>query len=326
MEYSYRIENGRAVIDKILDPDQTVPVPGELEGCPVTELGAYALADSDVEELYLPPGLVKIGAYAFYNCKNLRRITCYGRAVDLGTGLFAGVQTVEYLDITLFRGERSCLKELLSELRQTLRVRIREVEPDTGQVTQARLVFPEYYEDSVENTPARIVSIETHGCGHRYRYCFQNRVFQYRDYDAIFPHMKVQEPEALTAELAIGRLKYPLGLTETWAREYRAYLAEHWQTAARILIQADRVRRKDATNLDPGQLPWLVEQVLEQEAPDRILTDMLPSCIAMAQESGDTEMVSWMMDYRYKRGKGIMADQCRSSPQPGRRPRRFELL
>lgn len=362
MECSYRIENGRAVIDKILDPGQSVAVPGELDGYPVTELGAYALADSDVEELYLPARLVKIGAYAFYNCKNLRRITCYGRTMDLGTGLFAGVQTVEYLDITLLCGERSCLKELLSELRQTLRVRIREVESDAGRnpaeggvpesarmnltkegdyaagaetfmgknqdagdISHARLIFPEYYEDSVENTPARIVSIETHGCGHRYRYCFQNRVFQYKDYDAIFPHMKVQEPEALAAELAFCRLRYPLGLTETCAGEYRAYLAEHWQTAGRILIQADRPRCDHATNLDPGQLPWLVEQVLEPEAPDRVLTEMLPSYITMAQKLGDTEMVSWMMDYKYKRGKNIVADQFRPSTLPAPRPRRFEL-
>ena len=35
MECSYRIENGRAVIDKILDPGQSVAVPGELDGYPV---------------------------------------------------------------------------------------------------------------------------------------------------------------------------------------------------------------------------------------------------------------------------------------------------
>ena len=58
---------------------------------------------------------------------------------------------------------------------------------------EARLIFPEYFEDSVENTPARIVCIETHGCGHRYRYCFAGRVFQYRGYDELFPHVQVQE-------------------------------------------------------------------------------------------------------------------------------------
>lgn len=309
MELSYKVENGRAVIEKVEDGDRTVVVPEELEGCPVTELGTYVLAGSDVEELYLPSRLVKIGAYAFYNCQSLKRITCSSRAVDLGTGLFAGVQTVEYLDITLFPGERSCLKELLSELRQTLRVRVREREPGGR---EARLIFPEYYEDSVENTPARIVSIETHGCGHRYRYCFQNRVFQYRDYDSIFPHMKVQEPEALAAELAFGRLRYPLELGETARQEYRAFLAEHWQAAGQMLIDADRLSRDQVTNLEPGQLPWFVEQVLEPGA-EADWSAILPAYIAMAQKAGDTEMVSWLMDYQHRRGGA------------GTRSRRFRL-
>ena len=47
MELSYKVENGRAVIDKVEDGDRTVVVPEELEGCPVTELGAYVLAGSD---------------------------------------------------------------------------------------------------------------------------------------------------------------------------------------------------------------------------------------------------------------------------------------
>lgn len=384
MELSYKIQDGRAVIGKIENPDRVVMVPETLEGCPVTELGAYALAGSGVEELYLPSRLVKIGAYAFYNCHSLRRITCFGRAVDLGAGLFAGVQTVEYLDITLFSGEKSCLKELLSELRQTLRVRIRETEPGSGtavggtteEVTagtvgetgsrtmagttggamgrtmagtpggtegktgggptaesrEARLIFPEYYEDSVENTPARIVSIETHGCGHRYRYCFQNRVFQYRDYDSIFPHMKVQEPEALAAELAVSRLKYPLGLTEAAAREYRAYLAEHWQAAGQVLIDADRLNRDSVTSLDPGQLPWLVEQVLEPmvgDTPETGWDSILSWYISLAQNAGDPEMVSWLMDYRHRRfgggrRSGTQSADSPSQPEP-RRPRRFQL-
>lgn len=346
MELSYKIQDGRAVIGKIENPDRVVMVPETLEGCPVTELGAYALAGSGVEELYLPSRLVTIGAYAFYNCHSLRRITCFGRAVDLGAGLFAGVQTVEYLDITLFSGEKSCLKELLSELRQTLRVRIREAEPGSGaagepaavggptaESREARLIFPEYYEDSVENTPARIVSIETHGCGHRYRYCFQNRVFQYRDYDSIFPHMKVQEPEALAAELAVSRLKYPLGLTEAAAREYRAYLAEHWQAAGQVLIDADRLNRDSVTSLDPGQLPWLVEQVLEPmvgDTPETGWASILSCYISLAQNAGDPEMVSWLMDYRHRRfggGRlsGTQSADSPSQPEPSRRPRRFQL-
>ena len=62
----------------------------------------------------------------------------------------------------------TCLREILSELHQALRVDLKA--PDGA--LKARLIFPEFYEESVENTPARIIMREMHGCGHMYRYCF----------------------------------------------------------------------------------------------------------------------------------------------------------
>ena len=237
MNFIYTRIKDEIRIDKIENPEAVIYVPEQFEDCPVTELGAYVLAHSAVEEIHLPPYVRKIGAYGFYECEQLKRIYCYSRVLDLGAGLFAGVPAVEYLDITEFPGERSCLKEMLAELRQTLRVQLHQMQAaaseetavvlgnaaertavpgsqDTADENEARLIFPEYYEDSVENTPARIVSIETHGCGHRYRYCFAGRVFQYRGYDELFPHVQVQEKEELVTELALGRLLYPRELSE----------------------------------------------------------------------------------------------------------------
>lgn len=342
MEFSYEIINGQAKINKVEEPDEIVVIPEELEGCPVTELGAYVLAESDVEELHLPPEIRKIGAYAFYSCERLRRIFCYGRIADLGAGLFAGARNVEFLDCTFFEGERSCLKDLLSELRQTLRVQAHEVlaRPENG-TKEARLIFPEYFEDSVENTPARIVPVQTHGCGHRYRYCFVKNQFQYKDYDELFPHVKVQESEELVTELALGRLLYPDGMTERHEKMYREYVAEHWKTAGSLLIGADAISRGRATNLDAGKLPWLVRDILAGEQVEEL--------IGMAQRAGDTEMVSWLMDYRHgkmmdKSLAGSAAASPAGSPDPSvntlsgetpvtssgispaaRRRRRFEL-
>ena len=163
---------------------------------------------------------------------------------------------------------------------------------------EARLIFPEYYEDSVENTPARIVSIETHGCGHRYRYCFAGRVFQYREYDELFPHVQVQEKEELVTELALGRLLYPRELSEKFWEHYLEYVREHWKTAGKLLIQADRMQRNRVSNLEPGKLPWLVDEVLDQTSTN--LADQLGELTGLAQEAGDTEMVSWLMERRYR--------------------------
>lgn len=318
MEFIYTMKNqGREVcIDQVREPEEIVVIPEELEHLPVTELGAYALAGSGAEEVYLPSKLQKIGAYAFYNCEKLKKISCSSRVNDLGTGVFAGARDVEALDFTLFEGEKSCLKDLLSELRQTLRVRIVEQSAEQKpESREARLIFPEYFEESVENTPARILFIETHGCGHRYRYCFVNRQFQYKDYDALFPHVKVQEPTELVTELALGRLMYPYGLTEKHRLMYLEYVAEHWLDAGKLLIEADRLGRRQVTNLDAGRLPWLVEKVIGAADSSAVPEEKLRKYIELAQQASDTEMVSWLMNFRYR--KRMEAEE-QTVPEPER--------
>ena len=43
---------------------------------------------------------------------------------------------------------------------------------------------------------------------------------------------------------------------------YLEYVAEHWLDAGKLLIEADRLGRRQVTNLDAGRLPWLVEEVI----------------------------------------------------------------
>lgn len=302
MEYTV-IENGIRV-DKVTDPGALVIIPEEIDHRPVTELGAYVLAGSEVEELHLPPPLKKIGAYAFYNCEKIKKISCFGRIQDLGTGLFAGGKGAEFLEFHQFEGERSYLKDMLSELHQTLRVRLHGAQ-------EARLIFPEYFEESVENTPARILVIQTHGCGHRYRYCFNNREFQYRDYDELFPHVQVQESEALVTELALGRILYPCGLTEANRLMYQSYIREHWKMAGRLIVETDCRKCETYNNLDRGLMPWFAEHYIETVSQVQIL-------IETAQAAGDTEMVGWLMNFRHEK-------QTREKMSFPQKKRRFEL-
>ncbi len=327
MKFIYTRINDEIRIDRIEDPEAIIYVPEQFEGCPVTELGSYVLAHSEVEEIHLPPYVRKIGAYGFYECEKLKRIYCYSRVLDLGAGLFAGVSAVEYLDITEFPGERSCLKEMLAELRQTLRVQLHQMLVEGEDAAdwkqrqnekEARLIFPEYYEDSVENTPARIVCIETHGCGHRYRYCFAGRVFQYRGYDELFPHVQVQEKEELVTELALGRLMYPRELSENSREHYRSYVKEHWKCAGTLLIRADRLQKNVVSNLEAGKLPWFVDEILNEE-PEK--EHMLGELVSLAQEAGDTEMVSWLMERRHRLSRLVTSE----NQQQPKRKRRFEL-
>ena len=115
----------------------------------------------------------RIGAYAFYNCSGLRKLSCQSTVDDWGAGVFTGCTGIASLDICVREEGKSCFREILSELRQTLDVDYRR---EDGTLL-AKLVFPEYFEESVENTPARIIMREMHGCGHMYRYCFDGTRF-----------------------------------------------------------------------------------------------------------------------------------------------------
>lgn len=312
MELEYTLTGQGARVDRVLDPGAVVIIPEQIEDRPVTELGAYVLAGSEVEELHLPPALIKIGAYAFYNCERLKRISCYSRIHDLGTGMFAGGKGAEFLDFHQFEGEKPYLKDMLAELHQTLRVRVHGAQ-------EARLIFPEYFEESVENTPARILFIQTHGCGHRYRYCFRNREFDYRDYDELFPHVQVQESEDLVTELALGRILYPCGLTEANRLMYQSYVGEHWETAGRLIVEADCRKRDTYNNLDRGLMPWFAQHYAKTASQVQVL-------IEMAQAAGDTEAVGWLMDFRHEKlSEADTAGETPDSVAAPKRKRRFEL-
>lgn len=97
MEIIYsRWKEDQIQIDKIPEPDSVVLIPEEEEGLSVTALGAYVCSGSEIEEVHIPIGVKKIGAYAFYGCQKLKAVYMGGRALDLGTGLFADTPLIRF--------------------------------------------------------------------------------------------------------------------------------------------------------------------------------------------------------------------------------------
>lgn len=294
--------------------DGDVRIPDTIDRKPVTRLAPYAFSDSrgrgdmlsktkmlcycDEEGTVLipreplppevtgsrllsirfPEGLEKIGSYAFYNCYELSSVEFHSPVSDVGSGLFTGCYKIKNLEVHIITGKRSCLKEFLSELRQQLTV---SYECPQG---KARLLFPEMFEESVENTPARIITREMHGCGHRYRYCFDQTEFQFQKYDALFPHVIVQEPEAVTTALVLGRLFYPLGLTAAYKEAYESYLAKHMEAAAFAALEEQ----------DEDLYIWLARQY----ARDRQTCDRL---VELANSRGEAGLLGRLMELRRER-------------------------
>lgn len=258
MTFAYEIKNGEAVVWRCYDYGTEAEIPQYIEGCPVTELAPYAFsghmdesrlpADRPEEEpvlkggrltaVSLPPTLRKIGPYAFYNCSCLERISFYGGLTDLGAGLFTGCHAVKELCLTPGEDGTSCLKEILLEIPEKLCVEIEGKE-------RARLVFPEFFEESVENTPARILMIQMHGSGMNFRNSFYERKPDLRAYDSCFFMAKAAEDFDTVAELALSRLRFPADLTEENRRMYETWVREN----ASSVVQRT-VKKRDARELD----------------------------------------------------------------------------
>lgn len=197
-----------------------------------------------VRSVFLPATIEKIGRYAFYNCDCLKELHFTASISDIGAGAFNGCRKITDLYVDVISGRKSCLKEILADLNETLIVYYRELAPEyAGQsvvwkiLGQARLLFPLFYEEAVENTPARILETHVHGCGHRYRYCFQGTEFRFRDYDALFIHARTQEEPEHVAALAMGRLRFPYQLSAEAGREYAEYLLAHLEDTAACLLK-----------------------------------------------------------------------------------------
>lgn len=185
-----------------------------------------------VEEIFLPPSIKKMGRYAFYNCDRLKRLHFTDTILDIGAGAFNGCRKITDLYVGIGKGEKSCLKEVLAELTEMLTVHYRIV----GGKEEAKLLFPVLYEEAVENTPARMLETHTHGCGHRYRYCFKGSAFQFKEYDALFPHAVVQESPDHLVQLCANRLRYPMELSKAAEYGYRKYILEHIDAMAVYLV------------------------------------------------------------------------------------------
>lgn len=225
--FEYIEKNGSACIIRALDPGAVCVVPDTLGGLPVTELADRALARLDIKEVYLPKTLRRIGRYGFYNCEKLHTLHFYAETREIGGGIFNGCRKIGEIFIHLEADEKSAIRDFVTEI--TDRVVVHCFVPD-GQGSEkeiARVVFPEFYDESIENSPARNLSFSIHGTGQKYRYCIMEKKIQYDKYDKVFFYESFEESVGAASEIAINRLMFPHGLTETAKAKYEEYMTEN---------------------------------------------------------------------------------------------------
>ena len=177
--------------------DDIVRLPDEIDGVPVTEVGAYVLSErapdlterdtfavritcggtepkhnaAAIRTVTLPKDAKSVGSYAFYNCRNLERIELTDSVSEFGGGALMNCMSLREVILHAAPFAPTCLPRLLGEYAGELDVRFDE---------HARLLFPEYVEELEDLSPAHIFQRRIHGAGYSYRQCFDGGVLNFR--------------------------------------------------------------------------------------------------------------------------------------------------
>lgn len=312
MKIQYRIAaDGSVEILRCYGADPRIVLPGQIDGRTVTAVAAYAFSDRKaseesevleyetedhrlfregerllagelVESVELPDTVERIGRYIFYGCRNLRALRFSDRLRDIGSGAFTGCRGLNCLDVELTEGKKTCVKEILGDLWQRIDVRFRR----NG--AEAKLVFPEHYEEAVENTPARILFTQHHGSGNNYRQCFYDREMDFRKYDSLFYLARAQEKTGVLTDLVFARLMGPEELTKEAEAGYERFVREREEEILSVLT--DRGDMEKLREISSRSL-W------EREA--------LEHAIGYASEQKQGEVLSFLMNEKQKFFPGV---------------------
>ncbi len=311
-------ENKTIKINACFDYSDLVRIPSEIEGLPVTELAPYIFSEKNVSikgsklwysdnldigstlppriygaalnTIIIPQSVKKIGRYAFYGCEHLKTLSMYSTTLDLGNGVFMGCSKLTDLHIIVDESSRSSLHELLIMFCQKLRLHyyVSNIGHPEYKLKYL-LVFPPYYENNDENTPARITFRDLHGSGLYYRNCFANTSFKIDKYDALFAYSVANEEEKITLELALARILFSAGLKENDKEKYMSYICEH--------ISSLTFSIRDFLNKNICSLNEIREMLLS----DYINKEMLSVIIEKSGEIKAQDILSLCMDIKKQR-------------------------
>lgn len=233
-----------------------------------------------IEEIRIPDGIEELGNYTFYGCRNLRSLFITDSLKTIGGGSFTGCGALRELHVLAEEGNSTCIRDVVSETFHEVYVYL------TFRVTgrKARLIFPEYYEEGVENTPARILETHFHGCGYKYRQCFTDKKVDFQRYDKLFPTALVYEKPEILLPMAMGRLLWPYQLTEEGAAAYKAYIKDKLQLCGNYYLGKEE-QNQVLTYLGEAGL-WTREDLEE--------------VLAQASKRGQIEAVSLLMEEKRK--------------------------
>lgn len=298
--FAYEIVNQEVHILRCYGISGRIIIPETLEGLPVTELSAYTFAEeieeepenksglscicgTALEELYLPSTIQKLGRYLFYNCIYFVKLSFYSNISFIGAGAFTGCERLVYLEMHQREGI-SCLREILQDLKQSVLVTCLSSCILKEKQLIWCLVYPEFFEEAVENTPARIISTQTHGMGIQYRNAFHNTQVVFSEYDKLFEIGRYHIDLKNVIEMVTARLHYPYALEKDARENYAIWLQKNLKEATEYFLEQEKLE----------ELKWMAEEFVETREEFDIL-------LQSANKKADTEALSQLMNILHRR-------------------------
>ena len=336
MKIHYRIKNNAIEIVRCYGTDDRIVIPAEINSIPVVSAAPYAfsahkdgeedaevwegedtvsfgeerlLAGEEVREIVFPDTMKEIGRYIFYGCKKLERLEFSDTLMQVGTGAFTGCSGLKELVIHQKKGIKSCAKEILGELWQKIDVDFLYENGETSG-KRAHMVFPEHYDEAVENTPARILFTEYHGSGTNYRQCFYSKELDFAEYDSLFDMAVVMDKLEVLVDMCFGRLRYPWQLSEKAKKQYEDYIRGNLKDIGEYLVESG--------NLDG------LELLSQKKLWNR---EGLEHSIDVASRKKDMEISAFLMNERSRmmEEERKVVGEAEDSARPVRRKRKFQL-
>lgn len=90
LTFTYRLENGEAIITGYSGGASILRIPQALDGYPVVAIGERVFENKDIAAVVLPEGLREIGWFAFYGCAGLSNVTIPASVTSIGYAVFDG--------------------------------------------------------------------------------------------------------------------------------------------------------------------------------------------------------------------------------------------
>lgn len=196
-------------------------IPELIDGYRVCSIGARAFERRpDLETVYLPSTVSVLKSFAFFDCKELRQIHLYDAVEDYYDGVLKQCPALEEIRIRCNRNHMALVKEILADNDRELTFELQFADGI------ARVTFPDYNYDFVEDTRARAIHHKIEGNGYVYRECVRKDGIQYLEYDRLF-EKTATETLRTASMIAINRLKYPYHLGEAAKERYDAFLRKN---------------------------------------------------------------------------------------------------